>query len=313
MHNVTSQKGSIKPLAIILAVFVVAGLVYYVSSKKTMAPTSENSNSAPITIDEIMNAKLPDITQDAPQAGSFTLVEGKFTGDVSGSSYDVALKTASSTFAYGDLNGEGASDMVATIDVNTGGTGVFTYLLFFLNKNGKPLYTDSKLLGDRIKVTKVSIANNFITANIITQGPGEPMCCGTMPKRVSYDLVSYTPTNSKLVEVDQTPMLFSISPSSAALTDGLTIQITGVYLSGFEGDKNVWIENAAGQKGIAYGTTDSTDNTIKFILSRKLCTTDNSYSGKACSSWMTIVPGTYSVYVMPWGVKSSPARLIITN
>jgi len=99
------------------------------------------------------------------------------------------------------------------------------------------------------------------------------------------------------------PSISYISPNPASV--GSTVTVTGANLSGFEADKNLWIENSAGQKGIIYGTSGSTDSMIKFMLANNYCTADTSYSGLPCSSYITITPGTYNIYALPWGNMSN--------
>jgi hypothetical protein len=96
--------------------------------------------------------------------------------------------------------------------------------------------------------------------------------------------------------IDSTqPSITSILPTPA--TVGSNIIVTGKNLNGFEGDKNIWIKNGAGQKGIIYGERDNLTTTIKFTLADKYCAVDTSYSGVPCPSYITITPGSYLVFV----------------
>ena len=90
--------------------------------------------------------------------------------------------------------------------------------------------------------------------------------------------------------------------------------VSGKNLSGFEGDKNVWIENTAtGVKGIIRGDQTSSATKITFTLADKYCTADTSYSGAACPSYLTITPGNYVLYANPWGVTSNSVTLVVTS
>lgn len=107
-----------------------------------------------------------------------------------------------------------------------------------------------------------------------------------------------------------TPSISSISPSSSKVGD--IIDIKGVNFAGFEGDKNAWIENSSGVKGIVYGMIpDSTNNLIRFKLESHYCTKDNSYSGLDCKEYLTIVPGIYDIYVYPWGKMSNKVKFTV--
>lgn len=105
------------------------------------------------------------------------------------------------------------------------------------------------------------------------------------------------------------PTITSVTPTTASI--GTYIEIKGTHFSGFEGDKYAWIENTKGEKGIIYNDTGSTDSLIKFKLANKYCTKDNSYSGLPCDSYINIVPGTYNIYVQPWGNISNKVQLIV--
>ena len=45
----------------------------------------------------------------------------------------------------------------------------------------------------------------------------------------------------------------------------------------------------------------------------KVCKQDNSYSGKPCTSWLNLIPGTYKIYTMPWGKKSNEVSFTINS
>ena len=104
-------------------------------------------------------------------------------------------------------------------------------------------------------------------------------------------------------EPNGAPIITSISPSSAKI--GETIIVHGCNLAGLEGDKNIWLQNNQGIKGILYGTSRSTQDAITITLSSPLCQTDTSYSGLSCAAWLTLSPGTYTLYTIPWGISSN--------
>ena len=85
---------------------------------------------------------------------------------------------------------------------------------------------------------------------------------------------------------------------------GTKLEIRGCNFAGFEGDKNAWIENSQGVKGVLYGEQGSTAKVIKVTLKSPLCSQDNSYSGLPCSSYLTLTSGTYKIWTMPWGANT---------
>lgn len=108
-----------------------------------------------------------------------------------------------------------------------------------------------------------------------------------------------------------TPLITSLSTYSGPV--GTKLEIKGCNLYGFEGEKNVWIENELGIKGILYGEAGSTSEIIKVTLNSPLCQKDISYSGLPCDAWLTLSPGKYKIYVMPWGKKSNEINFTITQ
>ena len=85
---------------------------------------------------------------------------------------------------------------------------------------------------------------------------------------------------------------------------GTKLVVAGCNFSGFEGDKNLIIENSDGVIGILYGEEGSTSKLIKVTLNSPLCTTDTSYSGLPCPSYLTLKPGSYKIWTKPYGADT---------
>ncbi len=80
--------------------------------------------------------------------------------------------------AIGELNESGKKEAVAIATISSGGSGVFIYLNYYVEKNGKMEQSGFPyFLGDRIIVNKVSIKNKKILISFIGHGSGEPLCC----------------------------------------------------------------------------------------------------------------------------------------
>ena len=110
-------------------------------------------------------------------------------------------------------------------------------------------------------------------------------------------------------DADVLPVITSLSKISVSVGD--TLEINGCNFAGFEGDKNAWIENTQGVKGIIYGTASSTANLISAKIESKLCQIDTSYSGLPCSGYLNLTPGAYKIYTLPWGKKSNEITFTI--
>lgn len=110
-------------------------------------------------------------------------------------------------------------------------------------------------------------------------------------------------------QAEGAPVITSLSSYSGLI--GAELEIRGCNFAGFEGDKNAWIENNQGVKGLLYGEMGSTGKLLKVILKSPLCQNDNSYSGLPCNAWLALTPGTYKIYAMPWAKKSNEVTFII--
>src|SRR5581483_10542979 len=111
--------------------------------------------------------------------------------------------------------------------------------------------------------------------------------------------------------IGDTPVILSLSKDTAVV--GNTVTLYGCNLRGFEGDKNVWITNSAGEKGIIYGARDESTNTLTFTVPTKACTVDESYKGEPCPKFISLSPGTYNLYVNPLSTKSNEVDIMITG
>ena len=110
-------------------------------------------------------------------------------------------------------------------------------------------------------------------------------------------------------EQEGIPVITSISSYSGSI--GTKLEINGCNFAGFEGDKNAWIENSQGVKGILYGEPDSTSKKLKVTLKSPLCQQDNSYKGGPCDASLALIPGIYKIYVYPWGKESNKVGFTI--
>jgi len=110
-------------------------------------------------------------------------------------------------------------------------------------------------------------------------------------------------------EPEGIPVITSLSSYSGPV--GTKLEIHGCNFAGFEADKNAWIENTQGVKGILYGEAGSTSKLVQVSLYSPLCQIDTSYSGLPCDAWLTLTPGIYRIYVTPWGQKSNEVSFTI--
>jgi hypothetical protein len=81
--------------------------------------------------------------------------------------------------AFGDLDGDGVDDAIVVLVSSGGGTGIFYQLVAVTQRNGIVETPAVKSLGDRIMINQINITNRIVTADMITQGPDDPLCCPT--------------------------------------------------------------------------------------------------------------------------------------
>ena len=125
------------------------------------------------------------------------------------------------------------------------------------------------------------------------------------------DLASNFSSQPTSTTTQPAPVITSINPTTAKIGD--TVAVSGENLRGFEGDKNLWIQNvSSGVKGIIHGDAGASDQSIKFVLADKYCTADTSYSGAACPSYLTMTPGNYVIFANPWDVVSNEVKFTVT-
>ncbi len=129
-----------------------------------------------------------------------------------------------------------------------------------------------------------------------------------MPKKVNNHLAL---PSTCVDESEGVPVIISITPSSSSV--GTTIEIIGCNLRGFEGDKNIWIVDSKGEKGILYGERDEDFKSIKITLVPQLCRTDESYRGEQCASFLDLIPGDYKIYTTPLGKKSNEVSFTVLD
>ena len=85
-----------------------------------------------------------------------------------------------------DFNNDQLNDVAVIVEHTGGGSGYLSVLAVFLNENGTLRYSGIEYLGDRIKVQKIAYISGEFVVDIITQGPGEGMCCGTTPATLKF-------------------------------------------------------------------------------------------------------------------------------
>jgi hypothetical protein len=104
-----------------------------------------------------------------------TLVDGAFieTSDAD----TIAVHLLDQFIALGDLNGDGSEDAVALLELDTSGSGRFTFAAPVLDVLTTPTGGTAVEVGDRVQPNALSIADGQVVAEYIGLGAGDGDCC----------------------------------------------------------------------------------------------------------------------------------------
>jgi len=213
----------------------------------TQIPTSQPPTQVTpaLTIDVLKNAeyKLPQSNKTVKLAG------GSYQA---GSGADYIAANLLDQVAFGDLNGDGKPDAVILLAENSGGSGTFVTAVVVLDENGQPVQSGSAFIGDRVKITSLTIQpDRKIVLTGTIHGPDDPMCCPTFQVTETYQL---TKSGLELVRLtSQTPAgkeraINIESPANAAQVSG-SVEVKGnVTIAPFENNLVYRIYDGTGKK-----------------------------------------------------------------
>ncbi len=122
-----------------------------------------------------------------PKEGHAQLQDGKYEEAIEGSASKIHIAMLD-LVAFGDLNGDGIWDAVVVLEANGGGSGTFRSLEAVINEDGAPVHVASALLGDRVHLEELTVADRYIKVQMVTHGEGDGMCCPTLRVVQLYQL-----------------------------------------------------------------------------------------------------------------------------
>lgn len=122
-----------------------------------------------------------------PKDGQAQLQDGKYEEAIEGSASKIHIALMD-VVALGDLNGDGIWDAVVVLEASGGGSGTFRSLEAVINDNGEPVHVASALLGDRVQIEEILVADLYIKLQMVTHGQGDALCCPTLRVVQYYQL-----------------------------------------------------------------------------------------------------------------------------
>jgi hypothetical protein len=130
--------------------------------------------TVPPTLDEVGNATVVGVFEDP-----VTLRNGRWDGEpyVPGGAARPTAGVIEDFSAAGDLDGDGTGETIAFLWSATGGSGTRNYIAVFTNSGDGVSNPSTLLIGDRVKLREVRIADKRIEVDLVQHGPDDAMCC----------------------------------------------------------------------------------------------------------------------------------------
>lgn len=134
------------------------------------------SAARPLHPEHRLEAALPngEFLIDIAAGGRLRLDAGVYEEAGPGASGGVTVRLGPAP-VYGDLDGDGVEDAAVILQANPGGSGVFTYLAAVLDRGDRTEPVAAKMIGDRIVVDAVRIADGRVQLDWRDRAPGVPM------------------------------------------------------------------------------------------------------------------------------------------
>ncbi len=142
-------------------------------------------NAGVLTMDQLGNIRVQGIYEEP-----VLLSDGLYKGPpfVPGGSSRPSVSLIESLAASGDLNGDGSEDAAVLLIENSGGSGVFIYLVVVVQEDGNPVNIATVLIGDRVQLRKMTIDNGKIITDTLIPDTGRPITSPNLKLRTVYEL-----------------------------------------------------------------------------------------------------------------------------
>ena len=242
------QQKTLKLLSWMLVLSLLVSALPGVALAADLPAVAQTAPSDALSAEALANATYESMLANGP----VQLVDGKYEDTAN----KIIVVLADEPRAYGTLDGQEVAAVL--IGENGGGSGIFTSLAIVAEQDGAPVNIATTLLGDRVNVFSMEIADDQVTLVALTQGPNDPMCCPTQIVRQSYTLDGATLTAGEGTVIGSVPQVTvenapggytqTIMPPVAYQADvpgGPVGAPAHVLLSFGEDDPTVALENGA--------------------------------------------------------------------
>ena len=160
-------------IGILILIIVLLAVYIFVNNKGPKENKFVNINTS-ATSTKNVNFDPLNFTYDV-EGEKIKLVNGNSVSDVVPGSAEKLETTTFDKPAVGDLNGDGKNDSAILLVQDSGGTGLFYYLVAVINDAGVGKNTNSIFIGDRIEPVSIVIKDSRVELNYIDRNPNDPM------------------------------------------------------------------------------------------------------------------------------------------
>ena len=136
------------------------------------------------TFEELRNATISSL----PGGGAISLRAGVYEGPPfqSGSVSRRRVTLWTRPLAFGDLVAVRGEVAVALLSFSEGGSGSAVHVGVFQKRSGRVADVGMALVGDRVEVRGLSIADGTVVLDVVEAGAGDSLCCPGQLARKSY-------------------------------------------------------------------------------------------------------------------------------
>lgn len=213
-------------IAILLVGFLSGCHVFFPTAAGPEADGTDTPSAVQPSVDGVTLDTFKNLSFYAPALEKeVQLNNGKYEAG-SGDSYE-SLQLLDAA-GFGDLNGDGNADAAVLLAENSGGSGVFVYLVALVKQTDGYSQSTPLLIDDRPQVDSLTIANNHIRLEAKVHGLADSMANPTMAVVEEYQLTHSRLTLTNLVStISSAERSITISAPSDYAEVESTFTVTG--------------------------------------------------------------------------------------